>query len=507
MNKSLNSPHAVKNFVQECFPGQIEAIICSTDTRKLQSVIDTRDKIIEKLSKAVSDQMGSVAPILHRNVPIVGKRFESIPYYSRLIDKLNESIVEKQRKNGDKRVVGAVVTFKDVSLAAACPNYVSRDVQAVIAPSALDISWDSLALSKNQRDARMLLVSLIVFSLVAFYVIPITFVSSLTSLERLTTTFSFLEPILHVNVALKAFLEGFLPTIALTIFMAILPKLLHVLSCLESHELSNSGFQIGVFEKAFYFQFFNVFLASIVAGSLISVLDEIIRSPGKTIDLLSESLPEYSTFFMSYLMLNTLSGFPMELLSLGKVIGGTLKLRVLATTPSEIAAVKSPEPLELGWHLSYDILVPILGFTYAAISPLILIFVVLYFSVAWTCTAFQLIYVREVHFDGGGLFFPKLHSRLLLGLSVAQLTMVGYFGLKDCPVMASFTIPLVILTYQFYKIYLVANQYDFDNLTKEEAIELNSIDAPIKEQLYRNMRLLVKPINVVEFIAKKRECV
>ena len=65
---------------------------------------------------------------------------------------------------------------------------------------------------------------------------------------------------------MKSFLQGFLPGLALKIFLYILPSVLMVMSKIEGH-VAFSVLERRTAAKYYYFMLVNVFLGSIVAGT------------------------------------------------------------------------------------------------------------------------------------------------------------------------------------------------------------------------------------------------
>ena len=75
--------------------------------------------------------------------------------------------------------------------------------------------------------------------------------------------------------------------------------------------------------------------------------------------------------------------------------------------------------------------------------------ILMYFT---TLCSFQLLNVYRTRYDTGGLYWPIAHNTVIFSLVLTQVICLGVFGLKESPVAAGFTIPLIILT-------LLFNQY------------------------------------------------
>ena len=66
------------------------------------------------------------------------------------------------------------------------------------APEPRDVYWQNLAIPFVSLSIRRLLVSVMVFALIFFYIIPIAFVQSLANLEGLQKVAGFLRPVVEL---------------------------------------------------------------------------------------------------------------------------------------------------------------------------------------------------------------------------------------------------------------------------------------------------------------------
>lgn len=77
---------------------------------------------------------------------------------------------------------------------------------------------------------------------------------------------------------IKSFLQGFLPGLALKIFLYILPTVLMIMSKFEGY-LSFSILERKAAAKYYYFMLVNVFLGSIVTGTAFEQLHAFLHQP------------------------------------------------------------------------------------------------------------------------------------------------------------------------------------------------------------------------------------
>lgn len=76
-------------------------------------------------------------------------------------------------------------------------------------------------------------------------------------------------------------------------------------------------------------------------------------------------------------------------------------------------------------------LIIIPGLVYCVISPLILIFNIITFSLFWVVFRYNTLYVTRFRFDTGGLLFPRAINQLFTGLYVMELCLIGLFFLQE----------------------------------------------------------------------------
>eukprot|EP00042_Codosiga_hollandica_P031439 m.191681 g.191681 ORF g.191681 m.191681 type:complete len:148 (-) comp53641_c0_seq26:1065-1508(-) len=91
--------------------------------------------------------------------------------------------------------------------------------------------------------------------------------------------------------------------------------------------------------KMCYFQVVNAFFVTIIASSAFSQLDQLINSPTSIVSLMGTSVPGSNGFFVNFIMLQMLSGLPMQLLQLVPLIVNPILKSLFAVTPKEKRAV------------------------------------------------------------------------------------------------------------------------------------------------------------------------
>lgn len=166
--------------------------------------------------------------------------------------------------------------------------------------------------------------------MVLFWTIPVFFVSSLTTLSNLVKVLPFLE-FIYRSPFLQGFLEGLLPTLALTIFMAVLPlitrskflsflllNLIHsffffqhsiwlIFKSIElakcEYRASKSATERKSFAKLYGFHFWNVFLVITISGAIMDGITDFVNNPTGIVKALATTIPSVPFFSLLLFLL------------------------------------------------------------------------------------------------------------------------------------------------------------------------------------------------------------
>lgn len=311
--------------------------------------------------------------------------------------------------------------------------------------------------------------------------IPIAFISAIISLDNLEKKFPFLKPIVTQS-AINAILQAFLPQIVLILFLFFLPTLLLKLSEVEGIP-ARSHLVRAAAGKYFYFNVFNVFLGVTIAGTLFDSLNDLINRPKSIISLLSKSLPPQATFFITFVALQFFVGYGLALSRMVPLILYHLKRRYICKTQEQIQKAWFPGPFRYATCVPADMLIFTITLCYAVIAPTILLFAIVYFALGWLIKRNQALNVVVPSYESGGRMWPHIHSRILAALLLSQITMLGYFSVKEFP-YSPLLIPLpvgtLIFGYICWRFYYPSFRFSPLVSACEEVKEMLSIDAIVE---------------------------
>ncbi|CAH8317211.1 unnamed protein product [Eruca vesicaria subsp. sativa] len=370
----------------------------------------------------------------------------------RPVIKINE---EKQRlRTGTKSIVpAAFVSFKSRWGAAVCAQTEqSRDPTEWLtewAAEPRDIYYDNLAVPYVDLKIRRIIVAIAYFFLTFFFMIPIAFVQSLANIEGIEKAFPFLKPLIEVKF-FKSIIQGFLPGIALKIFLMFLPRILMQMSKFEGF-VSTSSLERRAASRFYMFQFINVFLGSIVTGTAFQQLNRFLNQSANDIPkIIGVSIPMKATFFITYIMVDGWAGVAGEILRLKPLIIYHLKNSFLVRTENDREEATDAGTIGFNTGEPQIQLYFLLGLVYAAVSPILLPFIILFFALAYVVYRHQVINVYNQTYESAGKFWPDVHRRVVTALVVSQLLLMGLLSTKQASKSTPLLLVLPVLTIGFH---------------------------------------------------------
>lgn len=480
--RDLMTDEALETYFRKLYPDQFKCSVLTRDVSKVEALCAKRDAAVASLEHTVAVWIWAERDPEKR--PKKGKK-DAIEELTKTIAELNESITAEQKELGPA-FPSAFVTFKTYDGAATAAQMCQSPKPFLFtvcpAPAPGDVFWVNLKLGYKERLIRSSLVTAATFFLISFFMIPVTAVSVLTNLETLEQEAPWLKDLLEASPVIRGFLAGFLPSLALLVFMLLLPPILLQFAKIEGR-VANSWLVEGVFERFFLFQLIVFFLGSVVAAGLMSEVQRFADDPGSIIETLAVSIPEQATTFLIFVMLQALATFPISLLRLGPLILGTLKARFLVKTPAELVLARTPRPFEYGAAYPMHLLVFMIGVVYAPIAPFLLVFVVAFFLIGTVVFRYLFCFVFKPTYESGGSLFPKVFTRIIVAMLLGHLTMIGQLALKIAPTQSALLVPLPIVTFIFYVLVMKTMGSSAQRLSREEIVELDAADTDTAEDV------------------------
>ncbi|XP_019188568.1 PREDICTED: CSC1-like protein At4g02900 [Ipomoea nil] len=386
-----------------------------------------------------------------------GETVDAIDYYTSEIKNLSEREAEEREKvlsDPNAIIPAAFVSFKTRWGAAVCAQTQQSNNPTIWltewAPEPRDVFWNSLAIPYVELNIRKLLMAAAFFFLTFFFMIPIAFVQSLASIEGIEKVFPFLTPVIEKD-AVKAFIQGFLPGMVLKLFLANVPKILMAMSKAEG-VTSLSSLERSSAAKYHLFLLVNVFLGSIIAGAAFQQLDKFLnQAPAEIPKTIGVAIPIKATFFISFIMVDGWAAIAAEILRLSPLIMFHIKDAFLVKTDKDRQEAMDPGSITFSIAEPRIQLYFLLGLVYAVITPIILPFIIVFFALAYLVFRHQIINVYDQKYESGAGFWPDVHRRIIIGLVISQVQLMGLMSTKNVAKSGPVILVLPVLTIWFHK--------------------------------------------------------
>ncbi|KAI8868275.1 DUF221-domain-containing protein, partial [Ramicandelaber brevisporus] len=277
--KRLRSETALLKFFENLQVGNVEGTTVVRKYTELQKMLDKRKNIIDSLeinhitsplnpsangetphmdsmtstltdgnsTNRVSEQSACTIDNQLSKLDRVEKRLENLRDLSR-IDKLY------------RPTNAAFITFETQTaahLAAQAFVFSSpHQMKLSLAPEPRDVIWDNFLFDEREKFIRKLVVRLFSYGLIIVWLIPMTLILGLVSLEQLNRI-KFFANIISNSTIVRNFLQNNLPSILFSMFMALLPMVLMYISNRQAFR-SYSELEEAALEKHLLFLWLNV---------------------------------------------------------------------------------------------------------------------------------------------------------------------------------------------------------------------------------------------------------
>lgn len=398
----------------------------------------------------------------------------------------------------------AFVTFKTFTAATIARQVIHMQLAGHMAvseaPEPNDVLWNNLYATRTGTFWRRLLVEALVVILNIIWIAPVTLVSFVVSEDALRSFSPFINSMCEKSEWLESLVALIQPG-TLVALMNLLPPILNALAGLEGWTAFSTA-QFRSFDRYFFFQMVNVFLVTTIAGSFLDCIRDLYSDPPSAFMLLGTSLPKMSAFFMNYLIVKAFAGLGMEMIRMAAFFSAALKILFTSNlTPRErwatplfggIRSMFNPGWFPFAKIYAQDMLLFIVSATFSCIAPLILGGSLAYFAGAALVYKHQTLYVYEPVYETGGKWWPKMAKCIVVGLAIAQATMVGLLILKESYEPAYCLGAALIITIFYYyhlsKMYTpLAAQLPFDMATSMD------LEARDYEQDLKGAREYIQP--------------
>ncbi|KAG1716824.1 hypothetical protein ID866_346, partial [Astraeus odoratus] len=294
-----------------------------------------------------------------------------------------------------------------------------------------DVIWGNLGMNPYEKRVRKVISYAATAALIIFWAIPVAFVGVVSNIHGLCVRASWLAWLCTIPSPVIGIIQGILPPVLLAVLNMLLPIILRMFGNFEGIP-TRTGLELSLMTRFFIFQVIHSFLIVTLSSGISAALPSLLQNPSSVATLLASYLPQASTFFLTYIVLQGLSGVAGGFLAIVQLVLYYVKLFILGSTPRSIYNIKfGPRTVAWGTLFPAITLLTVITLGYSIISPIInglaLMTFVLFYLLYKYLFLYQ--YTQPPVLDTGGLFFPRAIQHVFVGLYVQQICLCALFFL------------------------------------------------------------------------------
>lgn len=295
-----------------------------------------------------------------------------------------------------------------------------------------EVIWGNLSMNPYAQKIRTAAFWAATFGFIGVWLPLIAFAAIVSNVNGLCASVPPLAWICQIPAPVLGIIKGFLPTVYIAVLNILLPIILRVFARLSGAPTS-SEVELSLQKRMTWFNLIDNFLLFTIISGIsggVSRIIPVLSQPTQLPSLIAEFIPEANTFYISFIILQALSGAAGGLLQIAKLVIYYIKAFLLGSTARKT------------WHIHNDVPAPAWGttfpaitllttvtFGYAVLAPLINGFAFVAFCLFWLLYKYLATYVWDMKpaAETSGLFFMHAIQASMAGLYVSQLILTVLF--------------------------------------------------------------------------------
>ncbi|KAH6608463.1 hypothetical protein Trco_001809 [Trichoderma cornu-damae] len=386
------------------------------------------------------------------------RKVDAIDYYEEKLRRIDDRVVDARRK--DYATTDMVLVTMDS--VASCQLVVQARIDprpgrflTKAAPSPSDIVWKNTYEPRGVRRIKAWAITLFITFLTLVWIFPTAFLASWLSICTIQRVLPSFSEWLKDHAIIHSLFQNGLPTLVVSLLNVAVPYLYDFLSNRQGM-ISHGDVELSLISKNFFFTFFNTFFVFAVSRTgfdFWSVLQDFLKDTSKIPRAIAADVEDLSVFYINFIMLQGIGLMPFRILEVGSVFLFPIN-RFLAQTPRDYAALKKPPVFQYGFYLPTSLLVFNLCIIYSVLrwGFAILLFGTVYFSIGYFTFKHMLLYAMDQPQHATGGAWQIICYRIVIGLIVFEIVMVGQIASLAAFVQSVAIMPLVPFSiwYSYY---------------------------------------------------------
>lgn len=330
----------------------------------------------------------------------------------------------------------------------------------------LDVIWENLGMNPYAVKIRTAIGWAITIGLVLFWSVIILVIGFISNVDGVAMRVGFLRWLIDIPSVVKGIIQGILPVVLLAIANIVLVMFLRFLGRFSGIP-TRSGVELSLFDRMAIFNIIqNFLLLTIISGvsSGINQIVDVISQPAALPGLLAEKVPKASTFFLSFVLLQGLTGSASGFLQIAPLVIYYIKKFLLASTPRKLWHVENDMPsVAWGTLFASTTLLSVIGIGYTTMAPIMNGFAMVAFMLLFVMYKYNFTYVYNMSgaTETAGLFFPKAINFCFAAMYLQMLIQAVLFFISQYSAGGQSAIPqgvfmiiLMIITIGFHYFFI-----------------------------------------------------
>ncbi|POR38094.1 Calcium permeable stress-gated cation channel 1 [Tolypocladium paradoxum] len=400
------------------------------------------------------------------------RRVDAIDYYEEKLRRLDEKVIEARKKEYEAADM-ALVTMDSV---ASCQMVIQARIDprpgrllTKSTPSPSDLVWKNTYALRGVRRLKSWAITLFITFLTLIWIFPTAILASWLSICTIKRVLPSFYTWLSDHPLILSLFQNGAPTLVVSLLNVAVPYLYDFLS---NHQgmISQGDVELSLISKNFFFTFFNTFFVFAVSRTgfdFWSVLRDFLKDTSKIPAVIASDVEELSIFYISFIMLQGIGLMPFRILEVGSVFLFPM-YRMMSSTPRDYAELRNPPVFQYGFYLPTALLVFNLCLIYSVLKWgfVILVFGTIYFVLGYFTFKYMVMYAMDQPQHATGGAWRIICYRIVVGLVVFEVVMVGQIASLAAFVQSVTILPLIPFTI-WYSVYFKRR---FEPLTKYIAL-------------------------------------
>ncbi|KAG9033951.1 hypothetical protein FRB95_014030 [Tulasnella sp. JGI-2019a] len=385
-------------------------------------------EVLYSLPRAHLDQF---QPLVRLKSLFRGAHVPMVDYYTTKLGLLTALITEQrsQPPSSFSAASTAFVTFSSPETARKAvtllPSHPKNPLSCLAqpAPEFADIDWTRLMKTTFTGEfLRNWVVDFAVWVFTLIWIIPVSSIVALVSVQNLGSLWPALKRYLNENPTKQNLLTNLLPTLLVTGLSILIPLILLLIAKKAHNIVLLSKLHDQILTRYYKFLVCNVLIFFCVG---VSALQSFLTSFKQAVDVfqvVASKFPDAAPFYVGWLIFTTAmhAGLELGLLGLPLLVYRATVLH--ATTPGRRKAGTRPRTFNFYYWLPNHLIVLFINFTFTLLNPLVIPFGLFYFSIVLVVFKHQFLHVYSKAYEmNASVLLIRIQRYSMDGIILAQV--------------------------------------------------------------------------------------